>query len=270
MKVYISADMEGIASVCAPEEVNKSAPDYELFADQMTYEVACACEGAFEAGATQVVVKDAHGTGRNIKHIKLPPRTTLIRGWSGHPYLMMQGIDSSFDACVMLGYHSSAGASGNPLAHTISGSKVDKIILNGILATEFQINAYISQSHEVPVVLLSGDDELCETAKKTHQNISTIHSFQGVGNSVISKHPLDVADEIRKEIVLALKKRSECHTILPLKYSTEITFTHPSFAYSSSFFPGAEKKDSKTITFSHKSFLEVMKFYKFTIFNDIS
>lgn len=267
MKVYISADMEGVASVCAPEEVNKFSPEYEQFADQMTFEVACACEGAFEAGATSVVVKDAHGTGRNIKHIKLPPGTTLIRGWSGHPYLMMQGIDSSFDASIMLGYHSRAGASGNPLAHTFSGSKIDKILLNGYPATEFQINAYISQSHEVPVVLLSGDDELCESAKKTHQNISTIHSFQGVGNSVISRHPLDIADEIKRETILALKNRSECHTILPLKYTTEVTFKTPSLAYHASFFPGTEKKDSKTILFSHKSFFELMRFYKFTIFS---
>ena len=44
-----------------------------------------ACEGALAAGATQIVVRDAHGSGRNILQEHLPKQAQLIRGWSGHP-----------------------------------------------------------------------------------------------------------------------------------------------------------------------------------------
>ena len=269
MKVYISADIEGVASICHKNETDKSSPDWAKFADQMTYEVACACEGAMEAGATEIVVKDAHWTGLNINHLKLPTGVKLIRGWSGHPYLMMQEIDNTFDACIMVGYHSQAMSGGNPLSHTLSGLRVQSIKINENFASEFLINSFISQSHEVPVVLLTGDYELCRNAKKLNSHITTVESIQGIGNSVLSKHPLETGDDIKKESYYALQKRSECHIILPLKYELEVSFNRPQFAYSASFFPEAELSSPTTVKFRHKKILEIMKFIKFTVCPDL-
>ena len=120
MKIYISADIEGITGTTNWDETEKKHPDYPEFRDQMTAEVAAACEGALAAGATEIMVKDAHDSARNIQAEKLPKGSLLWRGWSGHPYFMVDGMDSTYDAVLMIGYHSRAGSHTNPLSHSMS------------------------------------------------------------------------------------------------------------------------------------------------------
>ena len=113
MKIYISADMEGITGVTHWDEVEHEKPlAYNQFQERMTNEVLAACNGANDVGAKEIWVKDAHYFGRNILAEKLPANVRLIRGWSGHPYSMVQELDESFDALLMLGYHSMAGHGG--------------------------------------------------------------------------------------------------------------------------------------------------------------
>ena len=137
-KVYVSADIEGAAGITAWEEARKASPDYGEFRRQMNLEVAAACEGALAAGATAITVKDAHGSARNLHAAQLPAPTQLIRGWSGHPFGMVQSLDDSYDACVFIGYHARAGAGGNPLAHTQSSLALAEVRLNGVPASEYR------------------------------------------------------------------------------------------------------------------------------------
>src|SRR5512142_1232397 len=106
MKVYISADIEGITGTTHWDETEKKHADYAEFREQMTAEVVAACEGALAAGASEIWVKDAHDSARNIIAGRLPREARLLRGWSGHPYLMMDQLDKTFQACLMIGYHS--------------------------------------------------------------------------------------------------------------------------------------------------------------------
>ena len=122
MKVYMSADIEGISSTVCWEECMPSDPRYPKAAEQMTREVLAACEGAFAAGAHEIFIKDAHGPGTNIDPFRMPPRTRLSRRWSEHPFSMVEGIDSSFDAAVYVGYHSAAGRDG--VAHHVPPAAV--------------------------------------------------------------------------------------------------------------------------------------------------
>ena len=57
MKVYISADMEGVTGVSHWEEVDHNKSAYSQFQKQMSLEVAAACEGAIAAGAKEILVK---------------------------------------------------------------------------------------------------------------------------------------------------------------------------------------------------------------------
>ena len=99
MKIFISADIEGVTGVTHREETDLSKPEYALPREQMTAEVVAACEGAFEAGATEIWVKDAHDSGRNIIASKLPQEVRLIRGWAPDPLMMMQELNEALSYC---------------------------------------------------------------------------------------------------------------------------------------------------------------------------
>ena len=54
MKMYISADIEGITGVTHWDETDLHHADSYAAREQMTAEVAAACEGALLAGATEI------------------------------------------------------------------------------------------------------------------------------------------------------------------------------------------------------------------------
>ncbi len=74
MKVYISTDIEGITGVYHWDETEHGKEGYEVAHEQMTAEVAAACEGALQVGATEVWVKDVHDSARNIIASRRPER----------------------------------------------------------------------------------------------------------------------------------------------------------------------------------------------------
>src|SRR5262249_23620909 len=120
LKIYISADMEGIGGVSTWDvQAEPKGREYEKFRRLMTLEVNAAVDGAFDAGATEVLVSDSHGDAQNIDVELLDKRARLIRAWP-RPLGMMQGIDASFDAVIFIGYHASEGQPGI-LSHTMTG-----------------------------------------------------------------------------------------------------------------------------------------------------
>ena len=66
MKIYISVDIEGICGTTHWDEVTRGKEEYPEFQKQMTAEVVAACEGAIKAGASDIVINDAHDSARNI------------------------------------------------------------------------------------------------------------------------------------------------------------------------------------------------------------
>ena len=120
MKVYISADMEGVTGVTHPQDVIPGRPQYERFRGFLTADVNAAIEGASQAGATEFVVNEAHDGMRNILIEDLDPRAELIVG-SRKPLSMMQGFEGS-DVIFFVGYHARAGA-GGVLSHTYNAPR---------------------------------------------------------------------------------------------------------------------------------------------------
>jgi D-amino peptidase len=105
LKVYISADLEGVAGVVSPEQLGPTGFEYGAAREWMTAEVLAAIQGARDAGATEILVSDSHGNGQNLLIDRLPPDVRVIRSWP-RPLMMMEGIDSTFDAAIFIGYHS--------------------------------------------------------------------------------------------------------------------------------------------------------------------
>jgi D-amino peptidase len=75
----------------------------------MAEDANAAIRGAFEGGATDVLVNDSHGSQRNLLPEDLDPRARLI----SHTFKrhgMMEGLDETFDAIIFVGYHAKADA----------------------------------------------------------------------------------------------------------------------------------------------------------------
>ena len=95
-------DMEGVTGVVHWQEVSRSGKDYGYFRKVMTKETNAAVEGALECGATCIVVRDSHGSARNIIPELLNKKAKLLRDWSGGFKIMMEGIDKTFDAVFFI------------------------------------------------------------------------------------------------------------------------------------------------------------------------
>jgi D-amino peptidase len=265
MKVFISADIEGVTGASHWDEATKGEQDYTDFREQMTSEVNAACEGALEAGAREIWVKDAHASGRNLIPAKLPREARLVRGWSGHPFSMAQELNESFDASLMVGYHTSAGTAGNPLAHTISGSAA-WIKINAELASEFLLHAYAAGTVGVPVVFLSGDEGICQAAQARIPRITTVAVKRGIGGSTVNIHPSLALERIKAGAVSALGGDLQaCRISMPAGFSVEIRYRDHAKAFESSFFPGAELADAFTLTFESERYFDVLRLLAFVL-----
>ena len=263
MKLYISADIEGVTGTTHWNEAAKQHSDYKDFQEQMTAEVVAACEGALNAGATEIWVQDAHDTARNIIAAKLPREVRFVRGWSGHPFMMVQALDDTFDALLLVGYHSQGGHNVNPLAHTIT-RRLMYVKINDQFASELLLKAYAASTLNVPVVFVSGDAGICEQAESLNSNILTVAVKYGVGNSTINIHPHLAVEKIRDGVEAAFKNDiTQCGIQLPQHFLIEVQYHHHTDAYRSSFFPGAKLIAPDMIQFASDDFFEVMRLLLF-------
>ncbi|MGE0240449.1 MAG: M55 family metallopeptidase [Parvibaculaceae bacterium] len=263
MKVYISVDIEGVAGITHWDEAEKTHRDYPEFREQMTREAVAAIEGAEAAGAKEIWVKDAHDSGRNLITAMLPGNIRLIRSWAGHPLCMVQELDKSFDAVMMVGYHAAAGSEANALAHTLS-LKPHLIRLNGRTASEFYIHALAGSMLGVPTVFVSGDEGLMDEVKSTNANIGRCGVKRGVGQSTVTMTPKAAIAAIRQGAEAALKTDpGKSRIALPASFVLEITYANPVQAYRMSFYPGASHAGDRTIRFETSDYLDVLRMLNF-------
>ena len=163
MKVYISADMEGTAGVCAWAQVDPSnAHEYPVYQRYMTREVRAAIEGARAAGGREFLVNDSHWDMRNLLWDELPDDVRVISG-ARKPFSMAQGAAQRFDAAFFTGYHARIGEADAVLAHTYSDATLYDVRVNGTPCTEALLNAAILGLYGTPVVLVTGDRATVES-----------------------------------------------------------------------------------------------------------
>ena len=86
MKVFISVDMEGISGLVRWADVATQGIDYAKNRSLLTLDANAAIEGAFDAGATEVVVEENHGVEDlcNVVVDEIDPRCRVVRG-AGRP-----------------------------------------------------------------------------------------------------------------------------------------------------------------------------------------
>lgn len=253
LKVFISVDMEGIAGVVAGIECSSRGRDYDYFRKIMTLETNAAIEGALAAGATEIVVRDGHGSKTNIFPSLLHKKAKLLRGVTDRPENMMLGIDDTFDALMFIGYHAKAGTKDGILAHTSSGNVID-FSINNVSLPEAGYNALIAGLHDVPVVFLAGDNWICQQAKDLFGEIATVETKLGMGTSELGLHPEVARDKIREEVSNTLQDLSR---FKPYKLQAPYTMILK-VKKERELYPGAEKTGEGEFTFTSSDLLEVM------------
>ena len=160
MRVYVSVDMEGVAGVSHAAPTAREDNGYAAAVDLMVGEANASIEGAFDAGATEVVVNDSHGSMFNLVPERMDRRARLVQGTK--PFSMVEAAhDGHFDVALFVGYHARAGHPRGTIAHTYS-AKPTLTSIGGRPVGEYGINGLFLGGLGVPVGLVTGDDALAE------------------------------------------------------------------------------------------------------------
>ena len=263
LKVYISVDMEGVSGLINWDETAAPGPDYNLFRRLMTEEANAAITGALDAGATEIVVRDAHDTARNILPDQLRAEAQLIREWNS-PLSMMEGIDRTFDAVVFIGYHARAGTPDAVLKHTMSSTTIFDVILNGVREPEGGWNAAIAGYFDVPVAFLSGDSAICKQIKEIlGDQVETVAVKEGMGRAAKMLHPLKSQELIRKGVAASLRNLKALRPYKPTSpYKLEVVFTDENYAQRASWVPGIVRTGERSVSYTGNDFMDVIKYFR--------
>jgi D-amino peptidase len=253
LSVFISVDMEGIAGVTSGIECSSRGPDYDYFRKIMTMETNAAIEAALESGASEIVVRDGHGSKTNIIPGLLHRKAKLVRGVTDRPENMMLGINDTFDAVMFIGYHAKAGTKEGVLAHTSSGNVID-LSVNGVSLPEGGYNALLAGLHDVPTVFVAGDNWICEQMGDLLGEVVTCETKTGMGTAEIGLHPDEVGERIKKGVSDALSDLSRFNPYkLTPPYTMVLKVKKEKEPYT-----GAKKIGEGEFEFTSSDFLEVM------------
>jgi D-amino peptidase len=196
MRVYVSADIEGVGGVATWDQAGTDRPDHHQAREWMTEDVNAAVEGAFSGGAEDVVVRDAHGRARNIIWDRLHPRARLISGW-GPTIDMLLGLDANYGLVMLIGYHPGPEMPCGVLSHTFS-SRIHGLTLNGLPCNEVVIAALEAGVHGIPVGMVSGQAELMDEIRPTLPDVRFAATKQGLAyQAAILAPPTEVRATIR-------------------------------------------------------------------------
>jgi D-amino peptidase len=249
VKVFISADMEGITGLVDAQDVQPGGQDYERGRVMMTEDVNAAVRGAFDAGAADVLVNDAHGPMRNILHDQLDPRARLIKG-GGKRMGMLEGLDGSFDAALCVGYHSRAGALG-VMSHSFMGHEIEDMWLDDRPAGEIGLVHATAAALGVPVLMLSGDDAACAEAGQWDGSVATAavknvrHRF--AAEVLPAAAARELLEDTARDAVAAFARQRREPVRAPDPVTLAVRWQSASVAAHLQAIPGVRARDSRTV-----------------------
>ena len=260
LKVFISVDMEGITGVVNWEDVRRDGKDYGYFREVMTKETNAAIEGAIEAGAKEIIVRDSHGSARNLLPEMLNKNSKLIRDWSGGFMSMMEWINETFDAVVFVGYHAKAGTPNAILEHTMSSKNIIDVAINNVSMPEAGLNALIAGHYDVPVVFVAGEKALCDQAKNLFGEVTTFAVKEGLGNAALNFHPEVSREKIRAGVKDALLNLSKFKPYkLEEPYTLVVKYKNEEIVNDKSLQPGVQRTGDWELTYKSDDILDIIK-----------
>lgn len=264
LKVYISVDMEGIAGVVTADQLGPQGFEYERFRNFMTEEALAAVRAAKAAGATGIVVADSHGNGESLLIEKFPRDVRIVRSWPREGG-MMGGLDSSFSAAIMIGYHASASSPAGVRAHTYSSATFTRVALNGQDVGEGEMGAAQAGALGVPVVLISGDDVATAELQKRIPNMVTVETKKALSfHSAMTITPAESVARIEAGVRDALARMKDVKPyVISKPVTVELSYKHYATAETMALLRSVKRIGSRTIQFVAQDIAEAADFISF-------
>jgi D-amino peptidase len=253
MRVLVSTDIEGVAGVFHNEQVRPGNPEYERARGWMTAEANAAARGAFDGGATDVIVNDSHGGFRNILAHQLDARVRVVQG---KPRMlgMVGGLEEGCDAVILVGYHSRAQGRGI-LAHTINGFAFARVFINGQELGEAGLYGALAGELGVPVILATGDDVFIQENRPLFPGAQWVQTKTAYGQgSGVSLTPQQSCEAIAEAARVALRDLASAVPLRiepPIECQLQVQTT--ALADLFCLWPSLERVDGVTIRFAADS-----------------
>jgi D-amino peptidase len=267
MRFYISADIEGIVGVVSREHTSPQGFEYERARDWMSDTVAAACEAAYAAGASEIVISDSHGSGQNIKLERLPQTVQLVRS-GPRPLAMMQGIEfGTYEGAMFLGYHSGSTASAGILGHTMRSVALREVRLNGRVLNEAGVNAAIAGHFGVPIIMISGDDAFVAETREILGDVEAatvkwVHSLL----SARTLMPQAAYALVREAVTRAIERRRQFEPfVMPGPIELQVSFKHRLPVDYLEFCKFIERVDAFTVRYRGADMVEISRFLVFML-----
>jgi len=252
MNIYVSVDMEGVSGVVHVDQTRRTGHDYEKARCWMTAEANAAVAGAFEAGASAVLVNDSHGDMRNLVLEELDPRAEFISG-SLKPLSMVQGVGPEFAAALFVGYHAGAGSRAGILDHTYYGLVVNRCRVGGRDFNETALNAAVCGTHGIPVALVTGDSTVCAQAREMLGEVETVAVKEAITRySARCLAPATARERIHAGAARAVRRARE-GAFTPFRptppHRLEIDFVNSACADAAELVPGTTRQGGLTCAY---------------------
>jgi len=260
VKIYIVTDMEGISGIVSEDQTFNGRAAYEGEGRRLlTADVNAAVAGARQGGADDVWVVDGHGSGHNFLVEALAPGAHYITGpGSVQP---LTGLDETFDAVLLVGFHAMAGTPNAVLDHTQSSTSWMNFWVNDIRMGEIGQMALVAGHYGVPVVFCSGDASACAEARTLLGEIETASVKTGYGRTkAVLPAPSESRQRITDGVARSLgrvRKAKPYRLSLPLTVRIEFQKTSFSEPYERR---GARRIDGRTIEYHMHNQRDVLCF----------
>ena len=185
MRVHVISDLEGVSGIVKGPQTAGGEPLYEEARKLYTEEINAAVRGAKAAGATEIVVMDCHGAGKEWSFNSLVPELldpdcefVVQDNWTEYTGFLEDGCD----AALLVGMHAMAGTRAGVINHTVSGQDYFNLRFNGVLVGETGIHAALCGTWGCPVLLVTGDDAACAEGRALlGEGLTTVAVKTGLG-----------------------------------------------------------------------------------------
>ncbi len=259
MKILISADLEGVSGVVHTDQIYPEGDFYKETLQKWAQELNAVVSGLKEAGAQHIVINDAHNHMRNLNNAMVQ-NACVVSGWQ-KPLSMMATVEDGYDAVFFTGYHAMAGSK-STLSHTYRPKIIKQVYLNKVLVGETGLNAALAGFYNVPVALISGDEEVCYEAQTLLGNqVIAIQTKKGLSRYSALSYPFDITlRNLKAGAIQALKEKEKWKVYKVTSPCTiSVVFSEPNHADACELIPNVKRVSDNQVEYSSQLYPNVFK-----------